>query len=120
VEPPFVQPPPPEERQLNYWMMSKRSASVSFMLFATGFALTAYALFVVLCDWAGLRVGLFRTFGQNALAAYLIHEVVGTAVGIYAPHDSPVEWVWPCFAVYLGITYLFVRSLEKHGIFLRL
>jgi peptidoglycan/LPS O-acetylase OafA/YrhL len=63
---------------------------------------------------------LFRTFGQNALAAYVIHEFVGNALGSFAPPDSPLWWVAATFAVYFGITYVFVRHLEKNGIYLRM
>jgi hypothetical protein len=118
AEPPFVRPP--EQRPVNLWTMSKRAGSLSFMLFATGFSLTVYAFFVVFSDHAGLQVGLFRTFGQNALAAYVIHEVVDNAVKSVAPQDSTLWWLWVTFALYLGITYLLVRSLEKNGIYLRL
>jgi predicted acyltransferase len=118
AEPPFV--PPPFDRPFNYWMMSKRMGSISFMLFATGFSLAVYSLFVWLCDVGSVRVGLFRTFGQNPLAAYIIHEMVGRAIGPFAPEDSPLWWIAITFAIYFGITYLFVRHLEKHGIFLRM
>jgi peptidoglycan/LPS O-acetylase OafA/YrhL len=67
-----------------------------------------------------VQIGLFRTLGTNALAAYVLHEIVGGAVGSLAPKDSPLWWVATTFAVYVGITYLFVRHLEKHGIFIRM
>ena len=120
AEPPFVPPPPPEQRPLNYWMMSKRAASLSFMLFATGFALAAYLVFVLLGDVGRVEVGPLRTLGQNALAAYIIHEVVDHAVKVYAPKDSPVWWVAVTFALFVALTYLAVRYLERNGIYLRL
>jgi predicted acyltransferase len=118
AEPPFV--PPPKDRPMNYWAMSKRTCSVPFMAFATGFALAVYALFVVLCDRGPVRVGLFRTFGQNPLAAYIIHELVGNAVQPFAPNDSPAWWAVTAFAAYFGVTYLFVRHLERQGVYLRM
>jgi predicted acyltransferase len=120
AEPPFVQPPADEQRQLNYWLMDKRVVTLPFSLFSTGFCLAVYALCVLLCDLIGWQVGMFRTLGRNALAAYVIHEVVGNAVGAFAPKDSPLEWVAATFAVYASVTYLFVRHLEKNGIYLRL
>ena len=68
----------------------------------------------------GHELGLFRTFGRNALAAYIIHEMVGKAVASYAPHDAPCLWVVGSFLIYFTVTYLFVRHLEKNGIFLRM
>jgi hypothetical protein len=118
AEPPFV--PPPPDRPLNYWMMSKRLCSLPFMLFATGFCLAVYAVFVVLCDLGSLRLGLFETFGRNPLAAYIIHELVGRAVGPFAPGNSPSWWIIVSFSVYFAITYLFVRHLEKLGAYLRM
>jgi predicted acyltransferase len=118
AEPPFMAPSP--ERELSYWMMSKRMCSMPFMLFATGFALAVYSLFVLFCDRGNLRVGVFQTFGQNPLAAYILHEMVGRAVGPFAPPDSPAAWIAGTFLVYFGITYLFVRHLEEHRIYLRM
>lgn len=117
---PLVQPRPDEQRQLNYWLMGKRVVTLPFMLFATGFAMAIYAVFVLLCDVGHFQLGIFRTFGTNALAAYIVHEVVGKAVGIYAPADSPQEWALAAFALFFAITYLFIRSLEKSGIYLRM
>jgi predicted acyltransferase len=118
AEPPFMAPSP--ERELSYWMMSKRMCSMPFMLFATGFALAVYSLFVLFCDRGNLRAGVFQTFGQNPLAAYILHEMVGRAVGPFAPPDSPAAWIAGTFLVYFGITYLFVRHLEEHRIYLRM
>jgi len=116
--PPFVQPSP--ETKVDMWTMSQRTGSVSYLTFSAGFSLLVYALFVVLCDVGSLRVGLFRTFGQNALAAYIIHGMVGGAVKPYVPEDVPAWFLTFGFLIYFGICYLFVRHLEKHQLFLRL
>ena len=116
--PPFVQPE--EGRQVTLWTMSQRTGSVSYQTFAAGFSLAVYALFVLLCDIGSLRVGLFRTFGQNALAAYIVHPMVAGAVKPYIPRDSPLWYVEAGFLLYFGICYLFIRYLEKNEIFLRL
>jgi hypothetical protein len=120
AEPPFVEPPPPEQRALNYWMMSKRTASISFILFATGFALAAYIVFVLLGDVGRVEISPLRTLGQNALAAYIIHEIIDNAVKAYAPEDSPLWWVAVTFAIFVALTYLAVRYLERNGIYLRM
>ena len=100
--------------------MDKRVVTLPFNLFSSGFALAVYAIFVLFSDLAGWQVGFFRTFGQNALAAYVLHEMVGAAVRAFAPQDSPVWWVGIAFTVYVGITYLLVRHLEKSGIYIRM
>jgi len=120
VEPPLVPPPPPTARQENYWMMGKRVVSASFVLFAAGFSLALYGLFVALCDIWSLRVGVFRTFGENPLAAYIIHYMVETSIRPLVPNNAPAWYGLSGFAVFLGITYLLVRHLEKHKIYLRL
>jgi predicted acyltransferase len=116
--PPFVKPP--ASQPANLWMMSQRAGTNSYLIFASGVSLAVYALFVVLSDGLGLTLGLFRTFGQNALAAYILHPMVGSAVKPYVPDDSPLWFAMAGFGVYFAICYLFIRYLEKHELFLRL
>ncbi|GAC1471112.1 MAG: hypothetical protein NVSMB9_16880 [Isosphaeraceae bacterium] len=113
---PFV----PPEGPVNLWSMSQRTGSVSYLTFSSGFALAVLVLFLVIGDGGGAKVGLFRTFGRNALAAYILHELVAGAVKPYVPGDAPAWYVVAGFLVYFGITYLFVRGLERDGLFLRL
>jgi predicted acyltransferase len=116
VEAPFV----PPSRPVNLWSMSQRCGSVSYQTFAAGFSLAVYALFVLACDRGRLRLGLFTTFGSNALAAYLLHDLVSEAIKPYAPTDAPLWFVLAAFGLFLAVCYLFVRHLEKNHIFLRL
>lgn len=114
--PPFVAPDGP----VNLWTMSQRTGSVSYLTFSAGFSLLVYAVFVAASDRGGLRVGLFRTFGSNALAAYVLHDLVAGAVKPYAPGDAPGWYVTAVFLLYFGISYLLVRGLEKQGVYIRM
>lgn len=116
VEPPFARPTGP----VNVWTMSQRAGSVSYLVFSTGFALAVYVLFIVACDRGGLRVGLFRTFGTNALAAYVLHDLVSDAVKPWVPGDSALWFALVGFGIFFGVSYLFTRYLETNRIFLRL
>ena len=120
AEPPFVQPPGTERRPNNYWMMNKRIVTLPFVLTATGFAAALYGAFVLLLEPGGRGVGLFRTFGQNALAAYLLHQVVETRIHSIMPKDSPLGLALAGLMVFYLISYAFVRSLEKQGAYIRL
>jgi predicted acyltransferase len=129
AEPPFVQPPSTSPGDLangkpvrvwNYWMMGKRTVNQSFMMFSVGFAVFLYGVFVILCDIGGMQVGVFRTFGMNPLAAYIIHQVTERAIQSVVPRDSPLWFCMLGFAVFFYITYLLVRGLEKQNIYIRM
>ncbi len=100
--------------------MSQRSGSVTYPLFGAGVSLAVLALFVLACDIGRLRVGIFGTFGANALAAYILHELVFSAVKPFTPRDAPLWYVFTACSVALAICYLFIRHLEKHKLFLKL
>ncbi len=116
--PPFV--PPAAGHAVDLWTMSQRTGSVSYLTFSAGFSLAVYALFVPVCDRWGWQLALFRIFGQNALAAYIIHSMVAGAVKPYLPNDAPLWYVAAGFSVYFGICTLFNRYLEQHKLFLKL
>ncbi len=130
VEPPFFAPPRDnpktdpqpsiDHRPENYWMMGKRGPNLSFITFASGFAFALYGLFVVACDLGGLSVGIFRTFGTNALAAYFLHHVIEEQVKKLVPNDAPLWYCLCGFALFLLLTYACVRYLETHKIYLKL
>jgi predicted acyltransferase len=114
--PPFVAPAGP----VNLWTMSQRTGSISYLTFASGLSLLVYAAFVAACDRGGLGVGLFCTFGLNALAAYVLHDLVAGAVKPYVPRDALPWYVAAGFLLYFGISYGLVRGLEKQGVFIKL
>jgi predicted acyltransferase len=120
TEPPFVPPPDHTQRRENYWMMSQRAATLSYHVFAAGLSLALYAAFYIVCDVWGWQLGLFRTLGTNALVGYILHGIVDDSVSRFIPRDSPGWYVTAGFLVYFGITYLFIRHLEKNNIYLKL
>ncbi len=140
AEPPLVPPPHSQEevkdeerkhddktedrsydyREWNYWMMSQRSGSISYLTFGGGLSMALYGLFYVLSDMIGLKIGIFRTLGVNALAGYILHDMVGDAVKKFVPKDAPSIAMWIGFFVFFFVTWLFLRSLEKQKIYIKL
>ncbi len=119
TEPPFVARP--QTRLVNYWMMSKRIASLSYVTFVSGLSFLCLAMFVVTADIWGLRFGLLRTFGMNALAAYVLHKLVLNGLMFkIIPHDAAAWLYWSGLVVYLTIVYLLVRGLEKQGVSIKM
>jgi predicted acyltransferase len=110
----------PPEIPVNLWTMSQRTGSVSYLTFAAGFGLAVLGLFVVLCDLMGMRVGVFRTFGSNALITYIAHMLVFGTFRAYAPSDSPLLYAAIVSFLSGWVTYVFIRHLEKTGCFVRL
>jgi hypothetical protein len=119
AEAPFVPPPPASQRQLNYWMMSQRAGSLSYLVFAAGFSLAVYLMFHLACDRARWQLPLFTTFGTNAILAYVVHDMVGTAVKGFVPGDSPGWYVTGSLLLFGWITWLIIRHFEKDGVYLR-
>jgi predicted acyltransferase len=131
ADPPFVAParPKDEYHQLSkrpenarhlFWVMSQRAGSPSYLVFGAGFSLALYAVFVLVCDVAGFRAAVLETVGANALAAYVVHDMVGRALHGYTPKDAPLWYALAAVGVFFALCYLFLRHLEKHRLFLRL
>jgi hypothetical protein len=120
AEPPFVAPPDRAHRQRNYWMMSQRAGSVSYLIFTAGFSLGLFVLFYRVCDGRGWQLGLFRTLGSNALAGYILHGAMEEAVKPFVGDDAAWWRVGLGFAVCFGVTYLVLRLMEMKQFFLRL
>lgn len=116
AEPPFV----PPWRPVNYWNMNQQAGSISYLAFGAGFSAALYVLFVWACDLRGFRLGVFRTFGTNALAAYTLHMVLDRAMKPFLPEDSPPGTIAAAFAAFFALTYLGVRALEARGIHWRM
>ncbi len=132
AEPPFVKPPlavspkgnstknePKELRAWNYWMMSQRGGTLSYLVFSAGLSLLVYLLFFVACDLYGFQLAFFRTFGTNALIAYVLHMMVSDAVQPFFPKDSPVWVALIGLGLFFCVTWVVVRHLEKQGVYLR-
>jgi hypothetical protein len=116
VEPPFVSPARPSD----FWTMSQPQGSLSYHFFMAGFSLALLVVFVVVCDIYGFSLGVFRTLGQNALAAYIICGFPEGFVRPFVPNDAPLWYVMLGFAAFFGITWMFMRYLEKNKLYLRL
>lgn len=119
AEPPFVAPPPASERLGNYWMMSKQLPTLSFITFAAGFSAALFSVFVYLCDVLHWQWSVFRTFGMNPLAAYVIHGIIGQQLGPLVPNDSPLWYCLLGLTVYGFAVYACVRALERSHIYIR-
>lgn len=119
AEPPFVPPPGEVERKWNYWMMSQRGGTVSYLTFAAGFSLAVYVLFYIACDLGGWQLAFFRTFGTNALLAYIVHDLVDEALSPFVPKDAPGWYVTAAVVLFFAINWIFIRQFEKQGVYLR-
>jgi hypothetical protein len=100
--------------------MNQQAGSVSYLTFGAGFSMVLLGLCVWACDVHGLQLGLFRTFGTNALAAYVIHMVVDRALKSFTPQDCSPLGVGTYFVLFLAICYVSVRLLDRRGVYLRM
>lgn len=106
-------------RKWNYWMMSQRGGTLAYPLFSAGVALAIYVLFYIVCDIWRLQLAFFRTFGMNALLAYIVPDLTGKAVQPFMPRDVPFWYMTAGLLVFFWLTWLFVRAVEKQGAYLR-
>lgn len=120
AEPPFVPPPDAAHRKWNYWMMSQRSGTWSYLLFGAGISLAVFLGFYLVCDLWGYQSGFFRTFGVNALAGYVLHLLAMDAIHPFVPRDAPLWAVATAMVTFYAILWTFLRHLEKQKIFLRI
>ncbi len=119
AEPPFVARP--DNRLVNYWMMQKRYASLPYVTFVCGLSFVGLALFVLTADIGNFQIPIFRTFGMNPLAAYVLHKMVLLNLMFHViPSDSAAWLYWSGLALYLVIVYVLVRGLEKQGVYIRM
>lgn len=114
--PPFC----PPQHDVDLWTMSQRAASASYLLFAAGLAMPLFAAFVWWCDRHGGRLRLFDTLGQNALAAYLIHMLVLSALDPLSPKDAPLWYAALFTAAGAGLAVAMTAWCNARGLILRL
>ncbi|MCA9025346.1 MAG: hypothetical protein KDA86_09065 [Planctomycetaceae bacterium] len=107
-------------RKWNYWMMSQRGGTPAYLVFSGGFSLFVYVLFYVACDILGWSLGIFRSFGVNALAAYILHSMVGGAIKPFVPKDVPGWYMTVSVLLFFLINWIIIRHLEKQKLFLKL
>lgn len=119
AEPPFVPPPDAVHRKWNYWMMSQRAGTLTYLVFAAGFSIIVYLAFYLVCDVGKLQLPFFRTLGTNALLGYVLHSMVASAVKPFVPKDAPDWYAYGSLFIFFLITWLILRTFEKQGYFLR-
>jgi predicted acyltransferase len=119
VEPPPVAPAQPKGT-FNYWTMSQRAGSLSYVTFAAGLSAALYALFLWACDARGLQSDVLRTFGSNALAGYVFHGILDQVAKPCLSREASTAGVVALTAMFLSCCYVAVRALEKRGVYWRL
>jgi predicted acyltransferase len=128
AEQPFVPPPDRNHRKWNYWMMSQRGGTLSYLTFSAGFSLLVMAIFVWASDVKGWRLGVFRTLGVNALAGYILADFAetlgvkwaGLFFGSPVVKTSPALEVGTAFVIHFLLVYLVLRLMEWRKVYFRM
>jgi hypothetical protein len=116
VEPPFFPPSLPTD----IWAMSQKAGSASYLFFGAGFSLLVYALFVRISDLGTFRWGVFRTFGQNALVAYILGGIIQGIIQLPMSGDAPLPLALAGFCLMFSLAFGVMRLMEKRQIHIRL
>jgi predicted acyltransferase len=105
-------PPPfwPPVAAVDLWTMSQRAGSLSYLTFTAGFSLAVYAGFIWLCDRRGRTFSVFTIFGQNALAAYLVHLAMDDFLKPFVPRDAPLWWCCLCWGYFWAARSALLRG----------
>jgi predicted acyltransferase len=115
-DPPFIA----TTRPAGLWTMSQRAGSASYQVFCAGWCAALYSAFVWLCDYMKRESRIFRSFGVNALAAYILHTLVANAIRPLTPRDSPAWCVAISLSLFLVLCWVCIRHLEKQEIYIRM
>ncbi len=116
ASPPFWPPRGP----VDLWTMSQRAGSLPYQTFASGLSLAMYAAFVWACDIKRIKIGLFTIFGQNALAAYLLHSLLDVPFSLMKQKDASLILAMGVIVLFLIANAGVVAFLNRRGWFLRL
>jgi len=114
--PPFL----PPWSTVDLWTMSQRAGSLSYQVFASGFSLVVYALFVWLCDRKRWQFSIFGVFGANALAAYLLQSVLEYPFSVLRYREAPLWQALGITLAFIAANVLLVWWMNRRGWFLRL
>jgi predicted acyltransferase len=114
--PPFF----PPWRTVDSWTMSQRAGSASYQVFAAGFSLALYALFVWICDRRRWQLSIFGIFGANALAAYLLHTILEFPFAFVRHRDAPLWQAMLVTAAFIATNALVVWRMNRRGWYLRM
>ena len=120
AEPPFVPPPDWRARAWNYWMMSQKGGTASYLIFSAGFSLGLFLLFDSLVKRFGVEVGLFRSLGRNAIVCYALHGFLIDMIGWSVKKNAEPWLVLTSLLALLILVYFVARVLEVKRIFIRL
>jgi uncharacterized membrane protein len=112
---PFMPLDPGTEATANPFSMRNNNATVTLTAFGGGCSFMIFAL----CRWfteRGWTLPVFDLFGRNALAAYILHDLIAEAFKPFVPKDSPTWYLLTATTVYLIVNWVFVRSMDRQGI----
>jgi predicted acyltransferase len=112
---PFMPLDPATEATANPFSMRNNNATVTLTAFGGGCSFVIFALCRILAD-RGFTLPLFDLFGRNALAAYILHDLIAETVKPFVPRDSPMWYLLAATTAFLFLNWLFVRYMDRHNI----
>ena len=103
----------------NILNISQRAASISYQLVGAGFSIFIFIIFYWTYQIKKIESNILKTFGMNALAAYLLDGLVSEFILPWAPTDSPFPHILLMGTIHFILCYSFLRGMEKQNLFLR-
>jgi hypothetical protein len=123
----FFVPPPlfPPTRDMNMMVMSQRTGSVTYHMFAAGFGGIIWYIWHLISDQWGRAPKIIYTalyyYSVQAIFMFTLGDMLQDSIRkTLFPSDSPPSWCWLATPILIYSSFIATRYLTESGVMLRM